>query len=288
MNPSQLAAQASQSAQQGQDLFNSDKAQSAAAGSQYNTYQGQANTAAQNQSDYTKYMQGAGSGTNLYNTGLSNAQQMYGFDPKTLATATQNLTQSQNAQAALNQASQSSTGGYGLSGAQLGSFYQSQAAPLSNQVNAQSTAVGNLTGLANTAQTQANQVAGAGLQGEQTTAKSLNDVFVNAKAQSDQALQNMQFYSQLASTQGGMNASNTKAYNDALNAYQQGQAAMAQAAASYAQAGLLSAQTVGQQQQNDIGTKNAAYAKVAAEPGSYGVLAPTSGYGMSLPGTHGR
>ena len=154
---------------------------------------------------------------------------MYGFDPKALATATQNLTQSQNAQAALNQASQSSTGGYGLSGAQLGSFYQSQAAPLSNQVNAQSTAVGNLTGLANTAQTQANQFAGAGLQGEQVTSKSLNDVFTNAKAQSDQALQNMQFYSQLAQTQGGLNASNQKAYDDARNAYQQGQAAIAQA-----------------------------------------------------------
>ena len=269
MNPSQLAAQAQQAATQGQNLFNSDNAQAASAKTDYGNYQTQANQAQQNQSDYANYMKNEGSGTNLYNTGLAQGEKAAGYNEGQAGQLGQQLAQAQNALANVNQASQSSTGGYGLSGAQLGSYYATQATPITSAVNSLSNSYGaSQQALAN-ATTIGNQYAGAGLQNEATTSKSLNDVFNSAKSQSDQALQNMQFYSQLASTQGGMNASNTKAYNDALNAYQQGKAAMAAAANSYAQAGLARSATISNNQANAQGAIAAQYTRSANGSGGF-------------------
>jgi len=262
MNPQQIQQQAQQSAQQGQQALADDNAKSSAAGGQYNTYQGQANTAAQNQSDYTKYMQGAGSGTNLYNTGLSQGEKAAGYNEGQAGQLGQQLAQAQNALANVNQASQSSTGGYGLSGAQLGNYYATQATPITSAINALSSNYGVSQQALQNATTIGNQYAGAGLQGEQTTSKSLNDVFASAKSQSDQALQNMQFYSQLASTQGGLNAANQKAFDDARNAYQQGQAAIAQA-------GMFAAQTVSTNQGNAQGAQAAQYQRTANNSGGF-------------------
>lgn len=243
MNPNEIQQQARQSAQQGQDMLNSYVANQNQYKGQYNDFTNQASQANQSLKDYLEYMKGAGSGTNLYNTGLTNAFQSQGFNPATLATATSNLTQSQNAQAALNQASQSSTGGYGLSGGQLGGYYASAAQPLANQVQTQSNAVGNLQQLYQNALTQANQYAGVGVQGEQATQSGLSQIFQNAQTQASTALSQMQFYAKLASEQGGLNATNQQAYDTAIQSYQQAQAAAAQA-------GLFAAQTAGQRISN--------------------------------------
>lgn len=269
MNPTQLAAQANQAAQQGQQQYQNDTATSSAAGGQYNSEHAAAGAANSNLQGYTQYMQGAGSGTNLYNSGLSSAEGAIGFDPSVLATAAKNLTQSQNAQAALNTASQSSTGGYGLSGAQLGGYYASQAAPLASQVGAQSTAVGNLTGLLTASQNQASQYAGVGVQGEQATSAALNQVFQNANTQASQSQQQMQYYSTLASTQGSLNAQEQAAYSSAQQAYQQAKLAIAQASQAYAQAGLASSQTAGQNLVNTAAQNKAAYNATPNGHGGY-------------------
>jgi hypothetical protein len=259
MNPTEIAAQANQAAQQGQQQYQNDVATAGSAQNSYNSEHAGATAANSNLQGYTDYMKGAGSATNLYTSQLGDAQKSMGFDPHVLATATQNLTRGQNALASLTDASNSSTGGFGLSGAQLGGYYQSQAAPLSQQVNYQSNAVGNLTGLLTASQQQARDYAGVGVSGEQATSAALNQVFQNAQAQSAQSLQNMQFYHQLAQTQGSLNAQQTQAYNTALNAYQQSRLAIAQASQAYAQAGLFSSQTAGQNMANTAASNKAAY-----------------------------
>lgn len=262
MNPTQIAAQANQAAQQGQQQYQGDTASASAASTQNASDRAAATAANANLQGYTGYMQGAGSGTNLYNSGLTSAEQAEGFNPNSLATATSNLTKSQNALGALTNASQSSTGGYGLSGAQLGGYYSTAAAPLSSTVGYQSNAVGNLTNLLTAAQTQASQYAGVGVTGEQATSAGLNQVFQNAQTQSAQSLQNLQFYSQLAQTQGQLNAEQTQAYNTALQSYQQAQLAIAQA-------GLASSQTAGQNSANAAAANKAAYVMTPNGSGGY-------------------
>lgn len=269
MNPTQIAAQANQAAQQGQQQLQSDVGQANTSGAAYGSEHAQAGAANANLQGYTDYMKGAGSGTSLYTSGLSDAEKAIGFDPSTLATATGNLTRSQNALAGLTNASQSSTGGFGLSGAQLGGYYATQAQPLSQQVGYQSNAVGNLKDLLTASQTQASQYAGVGVQGEQATSAALNQVFANAQSQAAQSLQNMQFYSQLASTQGSLNAQQTQAYNTALNIYQQSKLAIAQASQAYAQAGLLGSETTGQTMANTAAQQRAAYTMTPDNHGGY-------------------
>jgi hypothetical protein len=269
MQPNQLQAQASQAAQQGQQQYNADIAQRNAASSQYGAEHAQAAQANQSLQDYAKYLQGAGSGTNLYTSGIQQGNQQYGYDPAAMATASSNLTKAQNAQAGLNAASQSSSGGYGLSGAQLGNYYATQAAPIASAVGAQSNYVGNMLNQAQLGQNFANQYAGAGLQGEQMTSSTLNSVYQNAKAQADQSQQQMQFFSQLAQQQGGLNAQQSQAYATALNAYRQSQLAIAQASQAYAQAGLLGSQTQGQNLTNAAAQTKAAYTFTPNNTGGY-------------------
>lgn len=259
MNPQALANSAAQSKAQGNQMLASDKANVSKYTQQYGNYQKQSNVANQNLSKYTDYMKNAGNPLNLYNTGISQAQQSMGFDPATLATATQNLTRSQNALQALNQASQSSTGGYGLSGAQLGNFYGSQAQPLANQIGAQNTAVGNLQQLYQNSLTQGQQGAQLGFQGEQQVSSNLSQVFQNANTQAEQAKSNIQFYSQLAQQQGGLNAQQQQYYAQSISALQSANAAMVQANAAAqqaaAQSALIGQQTISIQQANNTAKK---------------------------------
>lgn len=263
MNPS-VTAQANQAAQQGQQALAQDNSNASTYQEQYGNYQNQADQANQQLKSYTNYMQNAGNPQNLYNQQVSQAEQDQGFDPHTLATATQNLTQSQNALNSLNQASQSSTGGYGLSGAQLGGYYASQSQPLSNQVQNQNTAVGNLQQLYQNSLQSGQQGATLGFQGEQLTSQNLNQVYQNSQNQAAQALQQMQFYSQLAQSQGGMNATMAQNYAQAQQAYAAAQQAIAQS-------GFLLSQTTGQnltneQTQNAINAGNAAKSKGSPAP----------------------
>lgn len=220
---------------QGQQMLSSDLNNANQYKSDYSNYQGQANAANQNLQNYTQYMQGQGNPLNLYNQQMQNAFQQQGFNPQSLATATQNLTQSQNALQSLNQAQQQGAGGYGLTGAQLGNYYSTLSSPLQQTVSAQNNAVNNLQQLYQNALTQGQQGATLGFQGEQQTSQNLGQIFQNANAQAQNAMSQMQFYSQLAQSQGGNNAQAQQGYAQALGAYQQAVAAANAANAQAAQ-----------------------------------------------------
>ena len=236
-------------------MLSSDQSNASNYQGQYNTDTAQAATANQNLSDYTTYMQNAGNPLNLYNTGITQGEQAQGFDPKVLAAATGNLTNTENAINQVNQASQSSTGGYGLSGSQLGSYYGSISQPLQQAATAQNTAVGNYQQLYQNALTQGQQGAALGFQGEQQTSSNLNQIYQNAQNQASQALSMVQFFNQLASTQGGLNAQQQQYYAQSVAALQTAQAAMTQANAA---AKLASTQAAQIQQAIDAQTKAAA------------------------------
>lgn len=271
-----LSSQAAQSAQQGQQLLSQDQSNASQYQGDYSNYQGQADVANQNLQSYTNYMQNAGNPLSLYNTGISQAEQSEGFDPTSLATATQNLIKQQNALAAVNSASQSSTGGYGLSGAQLGNYYASQSQPLQGAITAQNNAVGNLQQLYQNALTQGQQGATLGFQGEQQVSGNLNQVYQNAQNQASQALSQMQFYSQLASTQGGLNATNANNYAAAQQAYAQAQQAISQS-------GLLLSQTTGQNLANQQTQAAIAKAAAAAQAGGAAATSPGITIGNAQP-----
>jgi hypothetical protein len=232
LQPSQLQQIANQTSAQGQQMYNSDINNANQYQGQYSGYQNQANAANQNLQSYTNYMQNAGNPLNLYNQQLQGAFQSQGFNPQTLSTATQNLTQSQNALQNLYQAQQTGTGGYGLTGGQLGNYYSTLTNPLTQQIGAQNNAVGNLQQLYQNALGQAQTGAQLGFQGEQQTSQNLGQIFTNAQTQASQALSQMQFYSQLASTQGNLNAQQAQGYTQALGAYQQAIASANQANAT--------------------------------------------------------
>lgn len=243
----QALAQGKAAAAQGQQMLSSDQSNASNYQNQYNSATAQASQQNQDLQNYTNYMQNAGNPLNLYNQGISQAEQSQGFDPKSLAAATQNLTQVQNQLQNVNNAANSSTGGYGLSGSQLGAYYGSLSQPLQQAASAQNTSVGNLQQLYQNALTQGQQGATLGFQGEQQVSSNLNQVYQNTLAQANQYLQQMQFYSQLASTQGGLNAQQQATYNSIAQGYAQTKATVDQmeAAASY-----NAAQTAQQNMQN--------------------------------------
>lgn len=231
-----LQSQASQSATQGQQMLSDYQNRASQYQGDYSNYQNQANQANQSLQSYTDYMKNSGNPLNLYNTGVSQAEQSEGFDPNSLATATQNLIKQQNALSMVNGAAGSSTGGYGLSGAQLGNYYASQSQPLQGAITAQNNAVGNLQQLYQNALTQGQQGATLGFQGEQLTSQNLNQVYQNALSQQNNSLSQMQFYSQLAQQQGGLNSQQQQNYATAVSSLQQAQAALQSSSASMIQA----------------------------------------------------
>lgn len=271
MTPAQLSAQASQAATQGQNMLSQDQGQAASYGSQYNTDTSQANQDNANLQAYTNQMQGAydpntgvGNAESMYNYNLGQGEQAQGFNPQALAGATQNLTQTENALNNVNNASQSSTGGYGLSGSQLGQYYGSLSQPLQQAAQTQNTAVGNMQQLYQNALTQAQQGTTLGVQGEQNTSSNLNQIYQNAQNQAAQALSQVQFYSQLASTQGGLNAQQQQTYASAVAGLQQAQAAMTQAQAASNLANTQAAQI-----------QQAIAANTTSTPGSTGAASGT-------------
>lgn len=231
-----LQAQARQSAAQGQQMLRSAQANQAKYQGAYTSDVAASKAANTNLQNYTTYMQNAGNPLNLYNQQISQSEQAQGFNPAVLAQATKNLTQSQNALQNLTNASQSSTGGYGLSGAQLGNYYASQSQPLQNQISAQNNAVGNLQQLYQNALTQGQQGATLGFQGEQQVSGNLQNVYQNALSQQNVAMQQMQFYSTLAQQQGGLNAQQAAGYASAVGTLKNAQAAIESAQAAMVQA----------------------------------------------------
>jgi hypothetical protein len=101
-----------------------------------------------------------------------------------------------------------------------------------NQLTNYNNQLGTLTGAAGNATT--NQV-----QSEQNAATTLQSSLAGYQQQAAQAMSQVQFFNQLASTQGGLNATQQASYASAVQA-------LAGAQASLAQAGLYGSQTTGQ------------------------------------------
>lgn len=245
MTPQALAASAAQAQAQGNQMLQSDQSNASNYQGQYNTAYGQAQSANQDVQNYTNYMAGAGSGANQYNTQLSNLTQQYNPNIQgQLSGANQSLF---GLTGALNGASQAfnkpgGVGAYGLSAPALAGYENSVTAPLQQGVANANTQVNALNGQLGTLMTGANQATTAQIQGEQNTLGGYQDVYANAQNQASQAMNNMQFYSQLAQQQGGLNAQQQQYYAQSISALQSAQAAMTQANAAAQTAAAQSAQ----------------------------------------------
>lgn len=232
---------------------------------QFNQYRTQADSANSDLQNYNKNMVDP---STLYQNALTNAQGSMGFDPKSLSTATTNLTQSQNALLGLNEAASRGVGGVGLTGAQLGQYYSQNSAPLQGVIGQQNNAVQNLGNLYNTSLTQANQQAGLGFQGQQLKSANYNQVYQNALAQSDQASKNMQYYQTLYQNQGQLTSQEVQGYLGAYNAKVTAEAAAQQAYAATVAANASAANNYAQADQtryNTQTTKDKAAAAQAAQ-----------------------
>lgn len=240
MNPT-LQAQASQAAQQGQQLLTQFQGQSDAAKTNYDTYTGQAADANKNLQDETTYMQGEGSGENTYNRTLDTQKTAAGWNPQQLSDANKTLFQLTGAMNGTNaQFSQpGGVGAYGMSAPALASYEGSILNPLTTGVSNANTQVGALNAELGTLETGANQATSSQVQSEQNTATALSQAVVNYQSMASSALQNMQFYSQLAQQQGGLNATEQQNYAQAEQAYASAQQAIAQSK-------LILSQTTGQ------------------------------------------
>lgn len=252
-----LSAQASQAAAQGQQMLNDDLNNSANYKTQYQNYQGQADAANKNVSDYTDYMKNAGSAGNQYNTELTKQEGDLGYDPGQMTAARSNLNASTGALSAYSDFANNAASKFGLNAGGFAAANSGALAGLNNNIASNQNVVSGLSDLYKTAQTGANQFTGQVIQGEHETLGGLQAVFTNATNQRDSAASMMNFYSQLAQQQGGLNAQQQQYYAQAQQAY-------AQATAAQAQAGLFGAQAA------QINQQMAMANKAASQPGGGG------------------
>lgn len=244
-----IKAQAAQSAAQGQQMLNDYRAKAADYSSQYKNYQGQADQANTNVNNYTNYMQNEGSAGNQYNTEFDKQKTELGYDPAQMTQARNNLTQAQGAMSAYSDFANSAASKWGMNAGGFAAANAGALGSLNNNIASNQSVVNSLSDLYKTAQTGANQFTGQVIQGEHETLAGLQQVFSNAASQRDSAASMMNFYDDLASKQGGLNAQQQQYYAQAVQAYAQ---------ASYAQA-----QAAQIQQQIDMANKAAAQAQAA-------------------------
>lgn len=238
MNPNTLSQSYQQQNAQSQAMTNQDLSNASNYTNQYNTDVGQSQAAQQGVQNQIQYMQGAGSGQNVYQQQLGQLTQQY--DPNIqgqLSGANASLFGLNGALNGANQAFQQpgGVGAYGLSAGALGGYEQSVLNPLQQGVSNANTQVGALNNQLGTLMTGANQATTSGVQTEQSALSGLQSQYTNALAQQQQAQSNMQFYSQLASTQQGLTAQQAQAYAQAQAAFTTAAAAAQTAAGAYAQ-----------------------------------------------------
>jgi hypothetical protein len=243
-------------------MLASDQNQAAAAKSQYGQYQGQADAANKQVQDYTNYMATTGSGGNQYNVGLQSQLGQLGYDPAQMTAARGNLNQATGALSAYSDFANTGASKFGLNAGGFAAANAGALGGINNNIAAQQGVVNGLGDLYKTAQTGANQYAGQQVQSEQNTLGGYQAAFTNLASQRDSAQKNMQFYDQLASSQGGLNAQQAASYAAAQSSMAQIQQAMAQVA-------YLASQTAGQNLQNQANqaqlTSNAAKAQATAQ-----------------------
>lgn len=209
---------------------------------QYNSYQAQADAANKNVANYTDYMKNEGSAGNQYNLAFDKQKGELGYDPEQMTAARGNLNQATGALSAYSDFANTSASKWGMNAGGFAAANAGALGGLNNNIASNQNVVNGLSDIYKTAQSGANQFTGQVIAGEHETMAGLQQVFSNATNQRDSAASMMNFYDDLASKQGGLNASQQQYYAAAKQAY-------AQASAAMAQAGLYAAQAAQTQQQ---------------------------------------
>ena len=240
-----LAQMAQTSYQQGQQLEAQDESEATSNKADYTNYSNEADSANKNLQSEAAYMQGAGSGQNVYNSELGTLENSAGYNPQQLADANKTLFSLTGALNSTN-AQFNTPGGvgqYGVSAPALASYESSILNPLQTGANTANTEVGALNTELGTFETGASQATGSQVQSEQNTVTALTNAVANYTNLAQNAMSQMQFYSQLASQQGNLNAQEQ-------NSFAQAQQAYAAATQAIAQSKYLLAQTAQQNMQN--------------------------------------
>lgn len=265
-----INALAAQAAQQGQAQLNDYIGKATDFRGQFNQYQQQADAANKEVSNYTDYMKNEGSAGNQYNKAFETKKSELGYNPEQMTAARGNLNQATGALSAYSDFANTAASKWGLNAGGFAAANAGALGGLNNNIASNQGVVNSLSDLYKTAQTGANEFTGTVIQGEHETLGGLQQVFANAANQRDEAASMMSFYDDLASKQGGLNASQQQYYGLAKQAYAQANAAMAQA-------GLYGAQAAQIQQQMRMADSAAAKPAGPPKTNQYGqpVVAPT-------------
>lgn len=257
-----LAAQAAQAAAQGQAQLNDYRNKATDYRGQYNQYQGQADAANQQVQSYTDYMKNEGSANNVYHGEQTKQLGELGYDENQMTQARGNLNQATGALSAYSDFANTAASKWGMNAGGFAAANAGALGGLNNNIASNQSVVNGLSDIYKTAQTGANQFTGNVIQGEQNTLAGYQQVFQNAASQRDSAASMMNFYDDLASKQGGLNAQQQQYYAQAQQAYAASSAAMAQAALYGKQAAQIQQQI---QQGNDY-MGSAAYKQYLGQP----------------------
>jgi len=163
------------------------------------------------------------SGGDLYNRYLQGAQSMYGFDPKALALANQNLYKTQ---VAMNMAPQAAAQGgnyYGATAGQTEAAYQNMAGNIGNTLSNQNAAVNQYNNLLQATQAQAGAQTGAETTTQGQNITQLNDAAVNAAQIMQNAEKTMNDIENLQQQQGSLTSKQISDYQNAYSNYVQAQ-----------------------------------------------------------------
>lgn len=220
---------AAQSAAQGNAQLADYNNKAATATGQYNQYQAAADAANKGVSDYTTYMQGEGSAGNQYDKAFTQQKNELGYDPEQMTAARGNLNQATGALSAYSDFANQAASKWGMNAGGFAAANAGALSGLNNNITSNQGVVNGLSTLYGQAQTGANQFTGQVIQGEHETLAGLQSVFSNAASQRDSAGSMMNFYNDLASKQGGLNAQQQQYFAQAQQAYAAASQSMAQA-----------------------------------------------------------
>lgn len=171
----------------------------------------------------------------LYNQALGSAQQMYGFDPRQLLQANQNLARTNTTIANLPQAIQQQGNYYGTTAGAEANNYANMAGNLNSVQQGQANTANAFQNVLAATQNQANQAATLGYQGEQLKSQNYGQLYTSAVQQMQAAGQTLNQLETLQQQQGNLTAQQVAAYQNALSTYVGAQASAAQAYATAAQ-----------------------------------------------------
>lgn len=231
MNAGQVQTDVNNARNQGNALQAQYNQQAGQAQGQYQQAYGQQQNAASQLQDYTKQIAGQNYG-NIYGQDLSNAQSMYGFDPKSLALANKNLLQTQTAMQYAPQASTQAGNYYGGTAGQAENAYQNMAGNLNTTLANQSNAVGQYQNELSATQNQANQQTTQQLAGQAQALGGYEAVAQNYTNIAQNAAQTMTAIEKLQQDQGTVTSDQIAAYQNAYSNYVTAQAAASQAASA--------------------------------------------------------